>query len=62
MEKKDAVKKNICCCCGLFPATEPNGLCTDCAEHCAGFILKDKPCMTVERHYDGPRASDENDD
>jgi len=41
-------KKNLCCCCGLFLATELNGLCKDCAENCAGYLLKDKPCITVE--------------
>jgi len=40
--------KNICSCCGFAPATEPNGLCKDCAEHCAGFMLKNKPCSTIE--------------
>jgi hypothetical protein len=44
---KEATKK-LCCCCGLFPATEPNGLCKDCAENCAGYLLKDKPCVTTE--------------
>jgi hypothetical protein len=42
-------KRPLCCCCGLVPASEPNGLCRDCAENCAGYILKDKPCSTIER-------------
>jgi len=37
-----------CPCCGLFNSTEPNGLCKDCSEHCAGVILKDKPRETIE--------------
>jgi hypothetical protein len=41
-------KRILCCCCGLFPAIEANGLCKDCAAHCAGYILKDKPCQTIE--------------
>jgi len=38
---------NLCCCCGTWKATEPNGLCRDCAENCAGSLLKDKPCETI---------------
>jgi hypothetical protein len=39
----------LCCCCGFAVATEPNGLCKDCAENCAGYLLKDKPCITIEK-------------
>lgn len=43
-------KRNLCCCCGLWLATEPNGLCKDCADNCAGYLLKDKPRITTEDH------------
>lgn len=43
------MKRPLCCCCGLVPATEANGLCKDCAENCAGYILKGQPCLTIER-------------
>ena len=46
--KKQKTERNLCCCCGLWLATEPNGLCKDCAENCAGYLLKDKPCVTIE--------------
>lgn len=46
--KKLETSQNLCCCCGVFLATEPNGLCKDCAENCAGYLLKDKPCQTFE--------------
>jgi hypothetical protein len=42
------LEQNLCCCCGLFLATQPNGLCKDCADNCAGYLLKDKPCQTTE--------------
>jgi hypothetical protein len=43
----------VCCCCGLFKATEPNGLCKDCAKNCVAFLLKDKPCATINMHNYG---------
>jgi len=43
-------KRHLCYCCGLFVATEPNGLCSHCARFCVGVRFKDgKPmCKTIE--------------
>ena len=46
--KFNEAEKKLCCCCGLFPATEPNGLCKDCAENCAGYLLKDSPASQLK--------------
>jgi hypothetical protein len=53
------LNENLCCCCGLFVATKPNGLCKDCADHCAGFLLKDKPCITTNLAHVESRAEKE---
>jgi hypothetical protein len=48
MESRLVDKRVLCCCCGLFVASEPNGLCSHCARFCAGFLLRDAKCKTVE--------------
>jgi hypothetical protein len=37
---------NLCPCCGFDLSSEANGLCKDCALHCTGSLLKDKPRVT----------------
>ena len=39
----------LCCCCGGFEATEPNGLCEYCAALCVSGRLKGEGCRVVER-------------
>ena len=42
-------KQAFCCCCGIFVASEPNGLCACCAALCSESLAKGKRhCGTVE--------------